>query len=246
VDDCRSREPEWFSELDRAFEHALRSVVPRGPSLTVLFSGGVDSSVLACGVRGRPGVRLFTIGAPGAPDLEAAESAAGVLGLAWRSEIVEPGFLERLPAAARAEVDDLPAPGRAIFRSLALALLAAPPGDLVCGQGADELFLGYAHFRGLTAESAAACADQDLRRLREEDWPRTARLAGALDRTISAPFLEPGFVASAGRIPIECRMPGLQPKALFRRWATHRGVPPEVANRPKRALQYGTRIHRWP
>jgi asparagine synthase (glutamine-hydrolysing) len=234
-----------WAGLDRALDAALAPWTASSSPLAVLFSGGVDSGLLAWELRNRPSTALFTVGLPGARDLDAAETAARTIGLPWSRAVVSEARLEECRRRASDELIGLPAPREGIFLGLAVAVAEAPPGDLLCGQGADELFLGYGHFRGVPEDVAEARAASDLRQLQSDDWPRTVRIAGRFDRRISAPFLEPGFVKAALDVPVAERMPSPVPKAYWRAWARSRGVPPEIADRPKRALQFGTGVDAW-
>ncbi len=238
-------DPESFAALDAALELAI-APWQRGPEPTVvLFSGGIDSGFLAWELRRAPRVTLFTVGLEGTEDLRRAETAAPDLGLPWVGRSLSDDDLER--AVRMVGPDDSPAENlrRGIFVALAAAIDRAPVGRLVCGQGADELFLGYAHFRGLDPAGARERAEDDLRRLQELDWPRTVALAERSRRTIGAPFLDPRFVAAVGAVPIDERVPAELTKPLLRRWAQHRGVPEALVARPKRAIQYGTGVDRW-
>jgi asparagine synthase (glutamine-hydrolysing) len=234
-----------FALLDRAFDSALAPWKRDGPPVVVLFSGGIDSGVLAWELRRRSSVGLATIGLPGAPDLEAAEASAGRIGLPWSGTVISEEDLEDAFRRMSAELAGLPDPRASIFLALAVAVDRAPAGELLCGQGADELFLGYGHFRGVPVDIATVRAASDLDRLLHDDWPRTVRIADRLGRRIHAPFLDPGFVRTALGIPIAERMPQPVPKALWREWARHRGVPAELADRPKRALQFGSGVDAW-
>jgi asparagine synthase (glutamine-hydrolysing) len=236
---------ETWERLDLAFESALRSVVEPGPPPVVLFSGGVDSGLLAWELRRVRGASLVTVGVAGSDDLEQAARAVGRIGLPWAGRTLEDGDLARVEETARPELVGVPGPRRGIFVALAAAIASAPRGPLLCGQGADELFFGYAHYRGLSAEAAAARSSSDLRALREDDWPRTLRIAALWGKEVHAPYLDPGFVLAACGIPAVERLPGTLTKVLFRRWAVHRGLPESLAQRPKRALQYGSGIDRW-
>ncbi|HTW56335.1 MAG TPA: asparagine synthase-related protein [Thermoplasmata archaeon] len=238
ADDVRAT----FAALDAGWSESLADLRRVGGPWTVLFSGGVDSGVLAWELRTDSGTRLATVGLEGSDDLAAAADAARSIPAAWQAVVVAPGDLERLRAEATAAFPRLPA---SLALGLAALLRFAPAGRLVCGQGADELFLGYAHFRGLTPTEAALRADADLDTLVTGDWPATVALASRWGRDVRAPFLHPAFVRAARSIPFGDRMPGDRPKALWRAWARHRGVPAPLADRPKRALQYGSGIHRW-
>jgi asparagine synthase (glutamine-hydrolysing) len=233
-----------LSSLDPPFETALGSWTHPSRPLTLLFSGGVDSGLLAWELRGCKGLSLLCIGLPGAGDLSAASSGAREIGLPLR--IVELDSGEVLGAAERWRpfTQDLPRARALPLIGLALGIARSAPGPVMCGQGADELFLGYAHFAGLSADSAAQRSTADLGTLTGVDAPRAGRIAQELGHELCAPYLDPGFVEAARSIPIRERLPTPVPKALFRAWARHRGVPRSIAERPKKALQFGTGIAR--
>jgi asparagine synthase (glutamine-hydrolysing) len=233
----------WESELTRAIGSALERL-PAGSPPSVLFSGGLDSGLLAWELREDPTLLLSTIGLEGSPDLAAAESAARALGLAWSPHIVTAS--EVLSAAQRIESEtrDLGPTARAVDVAFSLAIECAPPGVVLCGQGADELFFGYAHFRGLEPPVAQQRADSDLEYLLTEAWPRARRIAAAAGRQVEAPYLASEFVQAAQAIPLPERLAGPSPKQALRNYARRRGLPDSIALRPKRALQYGTGIDR--
>lgn len=233
---------ERFSALDAAFAAAIASWDTGGTSVTLLFSGGVDSGLLAWELRHRAGLTLFTVGVRGSPDLRAAAEGAALIGARWVPAEITPSEVRE--AATRLDASDLPRTARHVLVALALALDRAPGTTVLCGQGADELFLGYAHFRGLGPVEAARRSEADLRVLLERDWPRALQIARATGRTLVAPYLHPDFVTAARGIPIERRMPEPIPKRFFREWAMLRGLPAEIARRPKRALQYGSGVDR--
>ncbi len=240
----RATNDDLFAPLDRAFDAGLvrRHSAPGARAL--LFSGGVDSTLLAWEFRTRPDLRLVTIGVAGSPDLRAAESAAREIGLPHAAVEITDREIFAVEADLREELPRENMVVRSVLVALALAIRAAPAEELLCGQGADELFLGYAHFRGLGASEAAARARSDLARLLEDDWPRSERIAHRFGRRLRSPYLDPGFIAAALAVPIDRRLPGDMPKAFFRAWAEHRGLPPSLARRPKRAMQYGSGVDR--
>lgn len=231
------------TELDTAWEAALAPYARATEDQVVLFSGGVDSGLLAWELRSSPTTTLFTLGRPGSEDLVRAAEVAPRFGRAWTGVPLEDRALADAGAKARAELEELPPPRRSIFLGLAALFAAAPPGRLLLGQGADELFLGYAHYRGLSPAAAAERSAKDLHLLLEEDWPRTRRLGERFGHpAVDAPYLDAEFVRAVHRVPIEERLPGELTKTYLRRWALGRGLPEPVALRPKRALQFGMRV----
>jgi asparagine synthase (glutamine-hydrolysing) len=232
------------ARLDEAWDRALAPWRSSSETLGILFSGGVDSALLAWELRRRKGVELSTAGLDGSPDLRAARSGAELLGLPWSPAVVSASEVVSRAEELREDLEGLSPVGRRVLVSFAVAVAHANPSELLCGQGADELFLGYAHYRGLSPASALLRAEEDLERLRENEWPRAQNLARRLGKSVHAPYLEPEFIAAARAVPVEIRLPREVPKAFFRDWALRRGLPSELAGRPKRALQYGSGFDR--
>ena len=229
-------------ELGVAFERALLPLRTDDAPLGLLFSGGIDSTLLAWELRRRPALTLYTIGTEGSADLRAAEVAASRLDMAWIPLLIASEDVASSEERHRATLTDLGPVARTVLLSIATAIDRAPVRRLVCGQGADELFLGYAHYRGLAPADAERRSLADLDRLRTIDWPKTQLLADRAQKVLSAPYLESGFVRASLSIPIDERLPHDEPKRMLRRWAVERGVPPELASRPKKALQYGSGV----
>ncbi len=237
-------DPAAFAALDRALNASLGPWRDASTPLTLLFSGGVDSGLLGWELRARPALELLTIGAVGSTDPVVARQSASLLGLHVRIVEIHRSEIEAAARRWSPVLAGIPSVHRSVLLGFALALAHAGPGPVLCGQGADELFLGYAHFRGLDPRAAENRSASDLQALLGRDGPRIERISDALGLRFASPYLDPGFVTAARAIPIRARMPYDRPKALFRRWAIHRGLPPEVADRPKRAMQYGSGVAR--
>jgi asparagine synthase (glutamine-hydrolysing) len=228
--------------LGSALEEALRPLRGFAGPLGLLFSGGVDSSLLAWELRDRPGLLLNTLGTESSSDMTAGKTAAERLGTEWRGLSVGPADVIGAESRFEEELAGVSSVSRSVLLALSLAIPRAAPSRLVCGQGADELFLGYAHYRGLSPKEAEARSGHDLDRLRTVDWPRTQRIAEKSGKTIVAPYLSPEFDSAAQKVPIELRLPRDLPKRFFREWAIDRGLPSDLAFRPKKALQYGSGV----
>jgi asparagine synthase (glutamine-hydrolysing) len=233
-----------FSALDRVFASAIGRWISADAPITLLFSGGVDSGLLAWELRHRPNVTLLTVGVRGSADLREAEASASIIGSKWVPTVVTAADVVEAAARFRGDTAGLPRTTRSVLVAFGVALDRAPDRIVLCGQGVDELFLGYRHFQGLTASEASSRSENDLRLLLERDWPRSQQISQRLARSVFAPYLDPSFVAEVRAIPIERRLPEPAPKDYFRRWAQHRGLPAAIATRPKRALQFGSGIDR--
>ncbi|MEF8974201.1 MAG: asparagine synthetase B [Haloarcula sp.] len=211
--------------------------------LAIAFSGGVDSALLAA----RLDTPLYVAGFPDSHDVEAARSAADLLGTEVRVVELTHDAIERaVPEIARAT-------GRTNAMAVQIALplylvaeqVAADGFDrLALGQGADELFGGYAKVakapedprveadtvRGAQREVIASLPDQLERDV------LALRAAGVEPVT---PLLHDRVVAAALRLDGDLLVDGETRKVALRAAARH-SLPVEIANRDKKAAQYGS------
>jgi len=236
--------PSDLDGLSDALKESCRRSTSAAGRVSVLFSGGLDSSLLAWALRERTPT-LVTVGAPGSVDLEAAEEGARLLGLPWVPFEVERTDVAEFLASEQMVVRELHEPARSVFVTTGLALRRVRDPVAVMGQGADELFLGYAHYRGLDPEEARRVSSEDLARLLDADWPRARELARSLEIDLVAPFLDPKVVAWARDHPGDLRAREGEPTKLVLRFLAEAwGVPEALRSRPKKAMQYGSGVAR--
>jgi asparagine synthase (glutamine-hydrolysing) len=231
-----------ISGLAAALERAtLRLAEPPGP-LVVLYSGGVDSSVLAWILRARPETVLHTIGRPDSPDLLAAAEGSKEIGLTWSERRLG---AEEIRAAERRWGELLgrvPEPEHSVQLALALAFETAPSERVLLGQGADELFWGYARIRSAPIAEAERLAQTALVKLLATDLPLSERLAVQTGHTLLLPYLDPEVRARLSGFPPQSHYSDQESKPLLRKVARELGVPLPARERPKSAIQYGSRI----
>jgi len=228
--------------LLRAISDATAEACRGAERVALLFSGGLDSSLLAWLVPPNVPTLLVVVGVEGAIDLAAAHDAAARIRGRLDAHVLTPEEVLVGERRWRAELTDLHEPARSVTLAFALATAAAPTGPVLCGQGADELFYGYAHFRGLSDADARRRSLEDLRMLDGYDWPREVRIGESMGRHLRAPYLDPRVRAAAGRF--DSPGPHDPPKVALRRAAALSGLPRVLVDRPKRALQYGSGVAR--
>ncbi len=231
------------SAVHTLLRSAIEACAAGTERLSVLFSGGLDSSLIAWMLRSVPDVRLVTVGTPGSADLAAARGAAELLGRPWNPRVVSPPELEQARSRWRSEIGDS---GRmeGVLLGLALALEASPTAVVLCGQGADELFLGYAHFEGRNTAAVRAVQRRDWARLVEADWPRATACALKLGKTLRSPYLDSNLSRFLFTVPVESLRTSPERKGLLRLVAAQEGLANTLVHRPKRAMQYGSGIDR--
>jgi asparagine synthase (glutamine-hydrolysing) len=230
--------------LASKWHDAIERCIDGLSSVNVLYSGGLDSSVVAYSAKDVSDVRLVTVGTKDSSDLVAAERGSRVLDLPWVSRIIDRKDVEHVLQSDRDTLKDASAASRGVLVGLALALEATSESRVLCGQGADELFLGYAHFEGLSPIESLRRREEDLGRLLKDDWPRSVAMAERQGKELRSPFLEPEFLDQARELSIDQLRSGVGRKSLLRQVALTLGVPAELVTRPKKAFQYGSGIDR--
>ncbi|WP_254271629.1 asparagine synthase C-terminal domain-containing protein [Haloarcula marina] len=240
--------PDPFADRETAVD-AVRDAVERSvdavdtDGLAIAFSGGVDSALLAA----RLDAPLYVAGFPDSHDVEAARSAADLLDRDLRVvELTHEAIERAVPEIAAAT-------GRTNAMAVQIALplyltaerVAADGFDrLALGQGADELFGGYAKVakapndprvdadtvRGAQREVLATLPDQLTRDV------LALRAAGVEPVT---PLLHDRVVSAALRLDDAMLVDGETRKWALRR-AARDSLPEAVATRDKKAAQYGS------
>lgn len=235
--------------LSSAVSKQLASVESKG----LLFSGGLDSSILLAilSTLNSTPIPLIVAGITSAKDIQAASSAATALGLQIEVQNFTLDDVERaLPTIiTAANSTDVLQVSLAIPLHFA-AIRAQELGvtTLVSGQGADELFGGYARYERLMLNEEpqliVAEMQADLKTLKQVTLPCQQSLVQHHGIQLVAPFLAPDIVAYSQSLPLHQKIvttdSGVIRKRILRKLAKDLNLPGFIANAPKRALQYGS------
>jgi asparagine synthase (glutamine-hydrolysing) len=226
--------------LREAVNKRLMADVPIGVSL----SGGLDSSIVA--LLARESVEqldTFAVGTAGSTDLATARDVAHFLGTRHHElvytaddvQIVLPDVIYHLESCDPALV-------RSAVANFFLARLASSHVKVILtGEGADELYAGYAYLDGYR-EPAALQAEltRSTAALHHSNLQRADRMSMAYGLEARVPFLDIESVALAQRLPAEWkqRVPGGPEKALLRQ-AFADQLPAAIVARPKQKYAAG-------
>ena len=226
--------------LKKALDYATKSRA--GNKVGILFSGGLDSSLLALIASKYGDVVLYTAGAEGSQDLEWARSVSAELDLPLREYVFDMQDVEEAIPRVMFAIEDPNPMNLAIGVPIYFATkLAGDDGIriLLSGQGADELFGGYAKYL-----KNPGLMEKDLLELSEKNLVRDDKVAMLNGVEGRLPVLDLNIVKLALSIPLRYKIEGGLRKKILREVALEMGLPRRVAYREKKACQYGSNSQR--
>lgn len=208
-----------------------------GDDAAVALSGGVDSALVAALAR----LPAVVVGLEGSHDQRRALALAKSLGVPCDAVSVTEGEVEEaLQEVVALLGDPNPVDASIATTEAFVARWAEERGyhRVLTGQGADELFGGYARY--LDSDDLSEALDRDV-----ADLPRQVARDGAVaayySTAFSPPYLDLRVVAAARAIPPGEKVREGVRKAPLRKVA-ERHIPPEFARAEKKAMQYGSGV----
>jgi len=241
VEEYRSR---VRSTLESAVTKRLMSDVPVGAFL----SGGLDSSLIAALARRHVDqLHTFSVGIQGSADLEAARLVARHLDTIHHEyQFSEEEVQEHLPNI----VYSLESFDQDLVRSsVPCHFVSRLASDFVkvilTGEGADELFAGYAYYKDITEEYDV---QQELHRsvcaLHNINLQRVDRLTMAHSIEGRVPFLDLEMIAVAQEIPPELKLRVRSDGETVEKWILRKVaedlLPREIVWRQKQQFDEGS------
>ena len=219
----------------------------------VAFSGGVDSTLLAKLVKDMGyDVHLLTIGFQDSHDINFAKEVNQILNFPHSiSEIDPEKFKEVSDKIHQIIKSDNLSWNENSIAFYYVAELAQKNGlkIVVTANGIDELFCGYNSYR-----EAIETGEDEVMKMINEKLKNEGEMMIAINQVTAEfgvemiqPFLLPNFIEYAKKIPVSEKIHGqddMQRKHPIRDLAMDCGVPEVAAQKQKKALQYGSQIHK--
>ncbi len=240
--------------LRQALQDAVSENIAEITRVGVAFSGGVDSSLLAtlCNHL-RKQVTLVTIGFPKSHDIDFSKSIALKMRMDHKVyEIDYSDFQEKLQYVQQAITCSNTSHIENCMAYFYISILAKQ-NDLnlvLSANGCDELFCGYDRYRKVYCDG-----ETEINRLMDASLVNEFTLLDEIKTVttplgiqVQQPFLSSKFIRFAKSIPIHQKIKGpddMIRKHILREVAIALGVPEESAMKPKKALQYGSSIHKY-
>ena len=241
-------------QLQALLELSVQRRVQGLKEVTVAFSGGLDSSVVAF-LASKYGVKvdLLHVSLENQAETEEAMKAADALNLPLQVHLFKDSDVEKtLPKVV--ELIEEPDPVKASigvpFYWAAAKAAEAGFKVMLAGQGADELFGGYQRYVNECCqdgnEAARKTMFNDVVRIHESNLERDLKITGFHDVELRVPFGSFDLAEFALSLPVEHKIEnktGTLRKLVLRKMALDAGVPAAIAEKPKKAVQYSTGIN---
>jgi asparagine synthase (glutamine-hydrolysing) len=249
-------EQKILNQLGKALSGAVLESLGKKKRAAVVYSGGIDSSLVAfLAHQAGAQVTTFTVGWPESPDVLFVNLVEQQLPFKSRvlkttKKDLKAALPEVLKLLEKAVIDkNLMQVSLATGLFLVLREIKREGFRLVLsGQGADELFAGYFRALKIPLPEINVSCKKELARLLKSDACREKVIADHFGLTIKYPFLDPGVVDLAFKIPAGLKLKKekgeLGRKYILRKLGERLGLPEVVFKRPKGAFQYSSRIQR--
>jgi asparagine synthase (glutamine-hydrolysing) len=223
--------------FERAVEKRLRTDLP----VAVIFSGGIDSAaVLRLATEYHDDVTAFTVGFPGASDVELARRFCAEYGIPQCIQLLEtddliaalPSLVQHVETFETVDIMDasVMAPAFRLVREAGIKVA-------LCGDGSDELLAGYDLFK--THPEPDRLVHYRLSNLHRTDLQRVDRTSMLYTVEARVPFMDRELVEFAYSVPMSLKLRDGVEKWILRK-AVSDVLPPWIAWRKKVRMPEGT------
>ena len=263
-----------IDDLYSAVEKRVENIVNVG----LIFSGGVDSTILAVLLKkiaeerenklinhenitsyAKPlNIILYSVGVENSQDINFSEEIAKDLNLPLKTIIIDENTVKESIKPVLTAIEDDNVMKLGVGMTIYLAAKAMKEDGIkvaLSGQGADELFGGYnrylKHFEENTLFDAYFDLDEeifhDIANMYHVNLERDDAVSMANGVELRVPFLDKEIINLALDIPGKYKIinnEDLLRKHILMDAAKSIGVPDYIADRPKKAAQYGSGINK--
>tara|TARA_Y100000817_G_scaffold121127_1_gene94864 strand:- start:785 stop:1531 length:747 start_codon:yes stop_codon:yes gene_type:complete len=235
-------------EINKAIENTILE-----KKLGIAFSGGVDSTLIAKLLHDNNyDIHLLTIGFPDSHDINFAKEVNEILKFKHDILEIDLTYFQEISE----QVNDIIKTDNLSWNENSIAFyyvskLAKKLGisTVVTANGIDELFCGYNAYR-----EAIGIGVDEVMNVMNKKLDNEKKMMVAVNNVTSIfgvkmlqPLLNEDFISYAKTIPISEKIidqNDLQRKHAIRKLAASCGVPEISAYKQKKALQYGSKIHK--
>jgi asparagine synthase (glutamine-hydrolysing) len=244
IDSLKTNKKSTKEELKKQIVGAVRKRIPK-ERFGIFFSGGVDSSLIALICKqAKADFICYAVGLENAADIEAAKKAAKLLNVKLKFRIFNLKGAEKVIKSTTEIVgpDVMKVGVGSVVYAAAQLAKKDKVNTFFSGLGSEEIFAGYE--RHVSAKNINKECWKGLKNMYQRDILRDFPISEKLKINILAPFLDPDLIKTAMQISGKEKLNREHKKLILRKVAEELGLPKEIAWRPKKAAQYGSKFDR--
>ncbi|MFA5332912.1 MAG: diphthine--ammonia ligase [Candidatus Nanoarchaeia archaeon] len=236
---------DWQESIKKALVESVKKRIPEGVKIGVLFSGGIDSTLIAYILK-MLGVEFtcYTAAALGkkSEDAFSANNSANLHGFKLKIKYFDENDVRK----------DLPKICEIIESSNAVKVGVSIPFFYACqlakednikvifsGLGSEEVFAGYKRFE--KSNNIKEECLYGLKQLYERDLYRDDCLTMFYNTELRLPFLDYDLINVGLSVPAELKINEHEKKIILRKVAEKLGINETIYSRKKLAAQYGSK-----
>lgn len=249
----------YESEIINRFERLLKESVNdliKDKEVSVAFSGGIDSSVLAKIIKiiGYNPV-AYVVGTENSKDFESAEKAAKEIEISLNKILVDNKEIEEAIKILKSILNNVyekhkkeepilkPNPvSISFYLPLFFAAKYSKEKYIITGQGADELLGGYDRYSKLKERDAIKEMNKDARLLIKFGKLRDIAICKHFGKELLMPYLDKKIVDFCISLPFELKINKKIRKCILRKLGEKIGLSKNIYSKEKKAAQYGSGI----
>ena len=255
---------DYVNDLGRLLGASVKAECEKNTG--VIFSGGVDSTLVAVVASRFCDLTAYVTGLKNSPDMEVARKIEDKVDFKIKFVEFNAEDVEReLPKLVKvvASPDPVKVGVGVPMHYASKTAKADGLSTLLCGQGGDEFFGGYWRYMELLVKSGEKAVEEmilrDIANADIDNLNRDRAVNKANGIELRVPYLNKEFMDYAGKIPFDLKIKELKPeekpevacvdeldgrrfirKYILRKLAEKEGVPKLVLDRSKKAAQYGS------
>ncbi|MHA2155480.1 MAG: asparagine synthase C-terminal domain-containing protein [Candidatus Hodarchaeales archaeon] len=246
----------FIKHLSRESETAVMNSIGKYRNIGLLYSGGVDSSIIALILKkNNVPFTAYVVGVANSPDVIMAQRASKILDIDLQIVLIDEYLVER----DLKEIDEIiqtklfsttiTTVPRVVSLEVAIVLYfgikkaSEDECDVIFSAiGTEEFFIGFS-LESRHLDQNRTLLDITLRKMESiytRDMYRNYRLSSHFNIGLKTPFVSTKLYELALAIPIKLKVQNEIKKFIWRRTGLSMGLPKEIADRKNKATQFGS------